>query len=817
MGNAILKKFEDIKETMNCCSTNKTENIKDDETELTQSKFIYKKGEENEYEIIEKIKEKYNDENNEINESVISEDENLEKKVEITDNNITQDFISLSSMSKEEDTKFNLDIMWIDQNIFNSENQSYLENMKINYPNIKIKPFDNLDEGFKAILELEFISIFVIVSGRLYSQYYHKLKNNLDKIKCLPINIIFTSVKFKKILENEEPDTEQIISYDIQKSINNSFYNSGGVFDSYNEISNYLNKFNSNFSKKILKGNLFNLSYEGLFTFNYLNTESEFLAPILYKDIITKKKISYDEINEFNKYLLTIGNPDINYLIEPLSLLKYVPIEIICKYWTRVYTISSNFYKEINNKLMKSEIKLYDIYIRTLYYGLESNSLFSDMNHKLYRGSIINENEINKIINNKKVIVFCKAFLSFSKELDVAVNFLKTNNLKEGNSYVFFELNAVDKNETDNYNKSNIIVEDLSVYKTENEILFLPGSSFEIKEIKKNVNINGIDTCKIILAYIGKFNKDFYEIYNNPKKIYEFTKNNEIIEPILESFFSDKDLFCFDNNDIEYFNNGKYILSKIIKNIDPYYWYYKNDSNHDNNSIKTLLKKTIFPMYLLKNRFNNNYYIANLFYKINTEKETFYSNIDFIKNIENPFSLKCIDNFEDKDFYYVIYEYYDETLEDFINKYKQKNNSMPVNFIHKILTQLNKCFEKMVKIDKYHKDIKPGNIFIVYTDYEKNNFDIRLGGFNLSIDEEKSNLKAPESFFEGNHKKCDLWSIGILIYYLSFLKPLKNPKNFRKPKDEDLKDLITKLVVIPSDERMNWEQYFSHPFFKKYQ
>ena len=53
---------------------------------------------------------------------------------------------------------------------------------------------------------------------------------------------------------------------------------------------------------------------------------------------------------------------------------------------------------------------------------------------------------------------------------------------------------------------------------------------------------------------------------------------------------------------------------------------------------------------------------------INTRKETFYSNIDFIKNIENPFSLKWIDNFEDKDFYYVIYEYYNETLEYFINQ-----------------------------------------------------------------------------------------------------------------------------------------------------
>ena len=98
----------------------------------------------------------------------------------------------------------------------------------------------------------------------------------------------------------------------------------------------------------------------------------------------------------------------------------------------------------------------------------------------------------------------------------------------------------------------------LSVYKTENEILFLPGFFFEIKEIKKNANINGIDICKIIY----------------------------------------------------------FVLIKII----------------------------------------------------NTRKETFYSNIDFIKNIENPFSLKCIDNFEDKDFYYIVYEYYDETLEYFINQ-----------------------------------------------------------------------------------------------------------------------------------------------------
>ena len=132
----------------------------------------------------------------------------------------------------------------------------------------------------------------------------------------------------------------------------------------------------------------------------------------------------------------------------------------------------------------------------------------------------------------------------------------------------------------------------------------------------------------------------------------------------------------------------------------------------------------------------------------------------------------------------------------------------------------------MVKIDKFHKDIKPGNIFIVYNNEEKDNFDIRLGGFNLSLEEEERNdssccegglcFKAPEAFVEREHKKCDLWSIGVLIYYLSFLRYLNRPFNFRKPEDEKLKDLITKLVVVEPEQRMDWNDYFSHPFFNQF-
>ena len=300
----------------------------------------------------------------------------------------------------------------------------------------------------------------------------------------------------------------------------------------------------------------------------------------------------------------------------------------------------------------------------------------------------------------------------------------------------------------------------------------------------------------------------------------------------MKNFFSDKELFSFDNENIKYYNNGKYILSKILINVDINFAYLmKNNSNilmDDSNlkNIKKQLNNTTFPCYLLKNRYNNNYFIANLFYKINTPQNVYKKNIDYIHNIENPYSLKCVDNFEDDYFYYVVYEYYDETLEDFIKVYRKKNYTMPVNFIHKILTQLNVCFKKMVKFKRFHKDIKPGNIFIIYINDEKDNFDIRLGGFILSVDEEGSNhsscsvgndnFKAPESYNEGKHDKCDLWSVGVLIYYLYFLKPLKDPFNFKKPADKDLRDLIEKLIVYNPLKRMNWEEYFSHPFFKKY-
>ena len=86
----------------------------------------------------------------------------------------------------------------------------------------------------------------------------------------------------------------------------------------------------------------------------------------------------------------------------------------------------------------------------------------------------------------------------------------------------------------------------------------------------------------------------------------------------MKNFFSDKELFSFDNENIKYYNNGKYILSKILINVDINFANLMEINSNvikddiSLNSLKNELNNTIFPCYLLKNRYNNNFFIANL-------------------------------------------------------------------------------------------------------------------------------------------------------------------------------------------------------------
>jgi serine/threonine protein kinase len=82
-------------------------------------------------------------------------------------------------------------------------------------------------------------------------------------------------------------------------------------------------------------------------------------------------------------------------------------------------------------------------------------------------------------------------------------------------------------------------------------------------------------------------------------------------------------------------------------------------------------------------------------------------------------------------------------------------------------------------------------------------------------------------------EKTDLWSIGILIYFMHFKEfPFDYPSSFdslsenqikkifdrnkkKNSTDNKLDDLINKLLKYNPEKRITWNEYFNHRFFNK--
>ena len=211
--------------------------------------------------------------------------------------------------------------------------------------------------------------------------------------------------------------------------------------------------------------------------------------------------------------------------------------------------------------------------------------------------------------------------------------------------------------------------------------------------------------------------------------------------------------------------------------------------------------------------------------------------INFMIQLECKHSVKLIESFKDDNFYYIISEFCDSNLDKEIKRY---NGLFPIAKVKKILTQLNEVFTLM-KIKKIvHRDISLLNILIKYTNNEKTDFDVKLSDYGISkrittTQRTKSNVgyiytKAPEVLREEDYdEKADLWSLGVVIYYLCLKKWPFDGKKRREieqkiesgvipnemPNSPLITDLIIKLLQPDCNKRLNWDEYLNHPFFKK--
>ena len=432
-----------------------------------------------------------------------------------------------------------INVIWIDENYDNEENNIYLNELK-SYFNLIVNCFKEVEKGLEYIKKIEFEETNIIISGKLYIKFIKNFKKYIKDIYIVPKIIIFTKSKSEFVKKNIEH----------KNYFNNSFYNLGGIKEKFEDIKNFIFK---PLNKPIRKE-------EDKLTFEYINCKEELYYPILYKSLIETTKIDKIEnvtnkiYDEYNKYSNKIKN-----LLNQIRCIPDIPIELIAKYYARLYTAESennqnNFYNDINQALRGNKKDNYLSYIKVLYEGIKKKSLLLASNNILYRGARLSNTEIDiikKYLHDKikglpGAIVFSKTFLSFSKDKKIAENYLKHQENKDELKKVLFILEK--DNNLDYDLSTHADIEKISFYPNEKEVLFLPFSSFEIKGIKKAI-INNEIAYEIELLYLGKYIK---ELKNN--------KDNTILP---DSKFKNQilEFGLIEKEEIE--DNPKYLLQKF--------------------------------------------------------------------------------------------------------------------------------------------------------------------------------------------------------------------------------------------------------------
>ena len=241
-------------------------------------------------------------------------------------------------------------------------------------------------------------------------------------------------------------------------------------------------------------------------------------------------------------------------------------------------------------------------------------------------------------------------------------------------------------------------------------------------------------------------------------------------------------------------------------------------------------------VYKAKNKITNQYVVIKEIQKPKINIQNFLKGIENWKRIKKDNSVEIIDKFETKEYYYLIIESCYISLDDYL---KMRKDPFSIEEIKEILLEVNKCFKEMKEKKINHENLKLSNILLSLNKSNINKICFKISDFGLSnfLKESKMNkmssnenaitispeiLKGEENLITD---KSDIWSLGIIIYYMLFkeypyngneyqiINEIESKKELKTINNEKLDDLIKKMLVKNINERISWEEYFDHPFF----
>ena len=247
--------------------------------------------------------------------------------------------------------------------------------------------------------------------------------------------------------------------------------------------------------------------------------------------------------------------------------------------------------------------------------------------------------------------------------------------------------------------------------------------------------------------------------------------------------------------------------------------------------IKKLGVSSFECVYKGKNKEKGNYVIIKEIEKKKLNKCYNISEKDFMNLINKENLISIIEIINSKDYYYIVMELCLINLEEYM---KIRDKGLSIEELREFLIELNKTLKSKEII---YRDLKLTNILISLNTINKISIKISDLGLNKKMNEEitMSSFKipytrSPEIIENANiNIKSDLWNLGIIIYYLLFkeypfkgntkiqlLNDIKSKKTLKLSEDNNLNDLMNKMICIDLNKRISWEEYFNHSFFNKY-
>jgi calcium-dependent protein kinase len=227
--------------------------------------------------------------------------------------------------------------------------------------------------------------------------------------------------------------------------------------------------------------------------------------------------------------------------------------------------------------------------------------------------------------------------------------------------------------------------------------------------------------------------------------------------------------------------------------------------------------------------------------KINKEiindPEELRKEVNILCELHHPNIIKIYETYEDMNNFYIVMQYCSGgTLYNKIISMKYFNEIDAAVIIKQVIRAIRHLHSKNI----CHRDIKPENFLFASG---QDNSKLKLIDFGLSQKKEKwfkgcmsdpvgtVCYMAPEVLNQKYDQKCDLWSIGVLMYVLLsgilpfnanskellFRRILNTEPTFNENIWNEIsleaKDLIKRLLIKNPEKRIDIEEAYNHPWF----